>query len=136
MVNEAKIASSKMCIYNNIESPECIQITEANRRYLYWWLKKNLLRCLMNPLCDVRIFEQEEHSGIEKLGAVWLQRYSFWKLSKWNNVQITYPGIHHFRFLQEQNFTKINKILQKSTKLLQRKIMLSLCKFTFLYWKF
>ncbi len=29
-----------------------------------------------------------------------------------------------------------NKILQKSTKLLQRKITLSLCKGTFSYWKF
>ncbi len=31
-------------------------------------------------------------------------------------MQITCEGIHHYRFLQEQNFTKINKILQKLTK--------------------
>ncbi len=35
------------------------------------------------------------------------------KLSKQNNVQITYEGIHHYRFLQEQNFTKIGKVALK-----------------------
>ncbi len=72
----------------------------------------------MNPLRDVRIFEHDEHSGIEKLSAVWLKRYSFYKLSKRNNVQITYEWILYYSFHQEQNFTKIDKIAPKENNVI------------------
>ncbi len=58
-----------------------------------------------------------QYSGFSS-ALVSLQRFSFLKLSKQNNVQITYAGIHHYRFLQEQNFTKIDKIAPKENNII------------------